>query len=842
MSSLYINSFSSLCQVWNCPYCPRSGQDLSKTGSFHKQNCFKHYRSASHCKNVTSLSNKGTAVETAVVHNQECVVYNQDLPQAIIDDVIVQCARKSVSFSSVPIVMGCVARALIACRGKVVFPSPDIMKVRTVCPRAATAMVRLNAATEEQTIKGGNTRPACVRGRHYVAERMLVIGKQTIQQKAKFLASCPYLSLSADESDTYSFSAPLAAALQGCSRAFQWANLFMGQVDVSEDKTGEGLFKSLLFFFNKIDPVLFQLIVFSCTDGASAMRSTPKYAGLDSNPHGTSFHAHMKRANKPKLPNIHCVPHNLNLSLKKAITRGSEWSKDWLEHVKCVYKWFSKSPSRKSKLKSLHAKMSLLQSVVTWKMVYPKYYCPTRWIGIKSALQSILAAVTLLESYVDGLVRDGFRPDREKDNLIPDEPDARVEEDSDDDVVSVHKDSFHEWGTERWDLQVPRPVGDVDIVGADERVAMEDTGRASIWSDLPDGTSRANKCRLLSERVGLTSFMIGLDSMMFDVLEPYAILVERLQTQVTPIGHKVRSWVSLFFRDMATMFLSDTPSYGPKFCSWLRREDVNDAMSDQVRAIGRSFSYDFMIDVRRRLQPYWKLILAIETINPCAPASISPSAWEGVRDLVERCMDGVDWKDVVQELKTQHDEAGDWCMAQVTACTSNLLKYYHDRYQTAVNNQQAHKYPLADEFARLVFSLHLTSSIIETYFSKTKYIKNLHRSRLRDSLSSMTLHLQQLRKLRNKYTLQNLDDYDIDLDSALTHLENDLNTLRDRYGGTRVLKPFLDDNTGTVRPYGGTVSEIHWSTQEGCYLFHIEYDSDSDDEDMELWELKRYSE
>ena len=174
--------------------------------------------------------------------------------------------------------------------------------------------------------------------------------------------------------------------------------------------------------------------------------------------------------------------------------------------------------------------------------------------------------------------------------------------------------------------------------------------------------------------------------------------------------------------------------------------------------------------------------------------------------------------------------------------TSNLLKYYHDRYQTAVDNQQAHKYPLADEFVRLVFSLHLTSSIIETYFSKTKYIKNLHRSRLRDSLSSMTLHLQQLRKLHNKYTLQNLDDYDIDLDSALTHLENDLNSLRDRYGGTRVLKPFLDDNTGTVRPYGGTVTEIHWSTQEGCYLFHIEYDSDSDDEDMEHWELKRYSE
>ena len=40
-----------------------------------------------------------------------------------------------------------------------------------------------------------------------------------------------------------------------------------------------------------LDPDLFDLICFSCTDGASAMRSTSLYAGLDGKPDGTSLHA-----------------------------------------------------------------------------------------------------------------------------------------------------------------------------------------------------------------------------------------------------------------------------------------------------------------------------------------------------------------------------------------------------------------------------------------------------------------------------------------------------------------------------------------------------------------------
>ena len=45
-------------------------------------------------------------------------------------------------------------------------------------------------------------------------------------------------------------------------------------------------------------------------------------------------------------------------------------------------------------------------------MFYPKYYCPTWWIGIARCLQSLHAAGPLLEAYADSLVTQGFRPDR----------------------------------------------------------------------------------------------------------------------------------------------------------------------------------------------------------------------------------------------------------------------------------------------------------------------------------------------------------------------------------------------------------------------------------------------
>ena len=56
----------------------------------------------------------------------------------------------------------------------------------------------------------------------------------------------------------------------------------------------------------------------------------------------------------------------------------------------------------------------------------------------------------------------------------------------------------------------------------------------------------------------------------------------------------------------------------------------------------------------------------------------------------------------------------------------------------------------------------------------------------------------------------------------------------------RIIKNFKDDNTGEVRGYSGSVTSLDWSREDGSYMFHVVYDSDSDEEDMELWDVEQY--
>ena len=235
--------------------------------------------------------------------------------------------------------------------------------------------------------------------------------------------------------------------------------------------------------------------------------------------------------------------------------------------------------------------------------------------------------------------------------------------------------------------------------------------------------------------------------------------------------------------------------------------------------------------------------MVMETIIPCVPmgSRVNRAAWEGVEDLVRRCMNGIDPKQVVHQLKMQQLQAEEWSVPEVNSCTKNLLRFYHDRLKSCKHNSKPTPYPLADEFARLVFSLHVASSVIETYFSKTKYIKSLHRASMRDSLSTATLHVQQLRSYMDPDVVETISTLDIDLTAALSTIEHDVERLREKYLDAEVSKNFHDEVLRQVRPYKGRCTDVFYSRTEGQYLFHVVYDSDSDDEDYELWEIAKYS-
>ena len=526
---------------WSCKFCPEAGQDMKpdKSGKcqpWHRQNCLKHFRSSSHCQAVIEhLRNaKSTALENALEQDREINVFCREIQQAIIDDAIISCARKSLSLTSVPVVLDVVARALVTCRGKQPVKNASIIAVKSLDEDTAKVLSRLNAAVDVIKTKVG-PKVGCRRGRMAITKRMRQLSHMALQQKVKFLKSCEYLSVSCDESDTFSSSAPLAAALQGCSKDFLWGNLFIGQGDVAHDKTGSGCYDVFRKVCDSADPGLFGSIVWICTDGASAMRSTAYYAGLDGKEDGQSFHAYMRHNSKfKKLPDIHGLCHLFDLGIKFAL-KACVWSDQWLDHIKSVYNWFAKSPSKKSKLKALYKEMQLVQQVATWRLVYPKYYCPTRWLGITRALKAILTSRELLLAYSQVLVDQGYGPDRgDPENPPPEARTAQLEPVENYQTRRFHEDAFYKWGDNPWDLGVTKPpMRDTKVLSEARRLSF-DEGRASTWRSMPDGPT-TKKSKLLSERIGLTNQMLGLNAIMYDALLPYSILCERLQTSIVPI-------------------------------------------------------------------------------------------------------------------------------------------------------------------------------------------------------------------------------------------------------------------------------------------------------------------
>lgn len=266
----------------------------------------------------------------------------------------------------------------------------------------AEMLTRLKAVTERKKPNKYESRNVLRKSRTTLARRLQSLATSKLEKKIKFLESCRYLSCATDEADTFSGSAPLSASLQGCSKDFGWFNSFMGQGCVGDDRSGAGCHRRLK---QVVPRSLWPRICFLVTDGASAMRSTHKYAGLDGNPEGTSLHACMMRDPElgDNLPSLHCLTHQLNLALKHALSANSFWSDTWLQHVRVVFNWFSRSPGRKAALRKVHRDMLMVRQTVTWKLTYPKYYAPTRWLGIRRALVSILNSRELLVAYTEEL-------------------------------------------------------------------------------------------------------------------------------------------------------------------------------------------------------------------------------------------------------------------------------------------------------------------------------------------------------------------------------------------------------------------------------------------------------
>lgn len=799
-------------------------------------------------------------------------LFRDSIPQAIIDDAIVTASRKSLPFTAVPLMLDHTARALNAVKGTKL-NAINIPDVRRVSDEAANILLRLKAVTTQKNIRGGS-RMICRKGRTYISNRLTTLAEQSSKLKVKFLRRCPYLSVSVDETDAWSVTAPLSVALQGCDTDFNWGNFFIGQTDVALTKEGVGIYNATRKIIEDADAQagednddddddlpgleepdevtvlvdelrscsrLWERIVWCTTDGASAMRSTSRYAGLDAKPDGTSFVSHLKRSGKEQIGNLHCLCHNLNLALKEAMAEN-KWCDLWLQHIRAVYNWFSKSPARKSKFAALSEEMTLLGRVVSWKMVYPKYYCPTRWVGIATALASIVGAADLHREYCRYLIASGYLPDRDTIDVLPEEAgDARVDEEVQEGADRHHEATFYRFDDDEaqpWDLCIMPIEDDAKILSATERVDLDVSEMTTTFKSLDSGSHK--KSKLLNEQIGMTDLNLGLDAMMLDALQPYKRLVERLQVQTGPIAHRLCGWIIEFYDTINTVFLDDTPTYGHRFNEWLALHNTpeEEKLVEQIKVMGRSFLHSLLERTRYRIQPYWKFIMGLELINPCAPHKISKAAWEGLHDLMVRAgFDPAQRIEAVNGLKMQRRSAARWTMSEIKECNKNLLLFYKD-LQRASPLQNS----MLFELAQLIFSLHAASAIIETFFSKTAYIKSKTRKSMKDSTVAKVLHVSQTPEPKDVEKLP-ADPISIDVTSASLRTENDLDSLREKYLGRKLKKSFkVEDDVGhegELISYIGTIDQIYWEMELHKFLFLVIYE-DGDKEELELWQVRAF--
>ena len=252
--------------------------------------------------------------------------------------------------------------------------------------------------------------------------------------------------------------------------------------------------------------------------------------------------------------------------------------------------------------------------------------------------------------------------------------------------------------------------------------------------------------------------------------------------------------------------------------------------------MGRQFLHAFLTRVRYRLQPYWKLIMGLELVSPCSPARIADEAWDGVADLMDRAGWSQDKINKgINELRVQRRRAARWSMPQIVECKRNLLHYFKQRSESYSLSDQ-YDFVNADSFAQLVFCIHVASAIIETFFSKTKYIKSRSRMSMGDKTVADVLTLSQVPALDD---VENFPPcaVSIDVTSASLRSENDLNVLRRKYIDRKVSRTFQVE--GDTVQYKGVIDRVFWEHETRKFLFHVSY-LDGDEEELELWQVRTF--
>ena len=259
---------------------------------------------------------------------------------------------------------------------------------------------------------------------------------------------------------------------------------------------------------------------------------------------------------------------------------------------------------------------------------------------------------------------------------------------------------------------------------------------------------KSSRKNLLNKHVGLTDLNCGRSCYLAGVLKPYKVLVESLQRVSTPEQHLAARRIRTFYSVMQNSWIdTDTsePMYACRaFQEWVQDMEAADKgeLIKLVKMECRAFSSIIVRVLRSRLRSIWQHIQALELIDPLGPdldQYATPAVWNALKDLCDRR--GIDFHACKEQIIELRAEASALDKDSKAMIRMDLVQYLRDRQQMYSMTKVESPTPAYDELCQVVFSIPLTSSFVESLFSKMTYNQSKIRTRLMDTTMSSILYL-----------------------------------------------------------------------------------------------------
>ena len=242
----------------------------------------------------------------------------------------------------------------------------------------------------------------------------------------------------------------------------------------------------------------------------------------------------------------------------------------------------------------------------------------------------------------------------------------------------------------------------------------------------------------------------------------------------------------------------------------------------------RSFSAVLVGSMKQRLSSTWNHIQALELIDPLGPdiaRHTTPAVWDALRDLCQRR--GVDFDLAQSDIINMRAVAPDFDKDTKSHIQTHLCGYFADRLAAFVSTGVETPTPEYDKLCSAVFGIPLTSSFIESLFSKMAYNQSKIRNSLADSTMSSILHI-----------------HDTVLPDPQQPLPKDLK-LKVHAPRSVMQKLRMEARVGEIvcdvfpdkKRYHGRVTEVRFHELHAVYMYHVVWE-DNDEQDCWCHELE----